>query len=192
MNIMTAPDVWSGQDRALTVEDMENMPDDEFRYELDDGVLIVSPAPSNLHQRVVFRLSQVLHAACPPDLEVLPGPGVNLSQFQHRVPDVAVVRADSMETVFQVVPPLLAVEVASPRTRLYDRNRKKEVYEQFGIPAYWIVEPDRDKPELMVFELREGRYQQVAVVARDEAFEAALPFPVTVTPSALVRSGPLR
>jgi hypothetical protein len=53
MNVMTAPDVWSGQDRALTVADMENMPDDEFRYELDDGVLIVSPAPSNLHQRVV-------------------------------------------------------------------------------------------------------------------------------------------
>ena len=46
MDAMTIPDVWSGQDRALTVEDMENMPDDEFRYELDDGVLIVSPAPS--------------------------------------------------------------------------------------------------------------------------------------------------
>jgi hypothetical protein len=29
MNAMTAPDVWSDQDRALTVEDMENMPDDE-------------------------------------------------------------------------------------------------------------------------------------------------------------------
>ena len=39
---MTTPDFWSGQDRVLTVEDMENMPDDEFRYELDDGVLIVS------------------------------------------------------------------------------------------------------------------------------------------------------
>jgi hypothetical protein len=46
MGVMTVPDVWSGQDRMLTVEDMENMPDDEFRYELDDGVLIVSPAPS--------------------------------------------------------------------------------------------------------------------------------------------------
>ena len=45
MDAMTIPDVWSGQDRTLTVEDMENMPDDEFRYELDDGVLIVSPAP---------------------------------------------------------------------------------------------------------------------------------------------------
>jgi hypothetical protein len=28
MNVMTAPDVWSDQDRALTVEDMENMPGD--------------------------------------------------------------------------------------------------------------------------------------------------------------------
>jgi hypothetical protein len=50
MDAVTIPDVWSGQDRALTVEDMESMPDDEFRYELDDGVLIVSPAPSTLHQ----------------------------------------------------------------------------------------------------------------------------------------------
>jgi Uma2 family endonuclease len=79
---------------------------------------------------------------------VLLGVGVNINQYQNRVPDVAVVRADSMETVFQVVPPLLAVEMASPRTRLYDRNRKKDVYEQFGVPAYWIVEADRDKPEL--------------------------------------------
>jgi len=38
------------------------------------------------------------------------------------------------------------VEVASHRTRLYDRNRKKDVYEGFGIPAYWIVEPDPDRP----------------------------------------------
>jgi Uma2 family endonuclease len=187
MNVMTAPDVWSGQDRALTVADMENMPDDEFRYELDDGVLIVSPAPSSLHQRVVLRLAVVLDAACPPELEVLAGVGVNISRFQHRVPDVAVVRADSMDTVFQERPPALAVEVASPRTRLYDRNRKKDVYEQFGIVSYWIVEPDRDKPELIAFELRDGRYQEVARVAGDEAFNAALPFPVTVTPSALVR-----
>ena len=56
MGVMTVPDVWSDQDRALTVEDMENMPDDQFRYELDDGVLIVSPAPSTLHQLAVARL----------------------------------------------------------------------------------------------------------------------------------------
>jgi Uma2 family endonuclease len=189
MSVMTAPDVWADQGRTLTVEDMENMPDDEFRYELDDGVLIVSPAPSNLHQLAVFRLSQILDAVCPPELLVVPGVGVNLSRHQHRVPDVAVVRADSMDTVFQVRPPALAVEVGSPRTRLYDRNRKKDVYEKFGIVSYWIVEPDAAKPELTVFELRDGRYQETARVTGDESFAAALPFPVTVTPSALVRVG---
>jgi Uma2 family endonuclease len=101
---------------------------------------------------------------------------------------VAVVRSDATETVFQERPPALAVEVASPRTRLYDRNRKKDVYEQFGIQAYWIVEPDPDKPELTAFQLRDGRYEQVAQVAGDEAFHAEPPFPVTVTPSELVRA----
>jgi hypothetical protein len=38
-----------------------------------------------------------------------------------------------------------------------------------------------------VFELHDGRYQQVARVVGDDAFEAAQPFPVTVIPSALVR-----
>ena len=47
-----------------------------------------------------------------------------------------VVRAESFGTVFQERPPRLAVEVASPRTWLYDRNRKKDIYQQFGIPAY--------------------------------------------------------
>jgi len=189
MKGMTAPDVWSDQGRALTVEDMENMPDDEFRYELDDGVLIVSPAPSSLHQHVVFRLAQVLDAACPPELLVLPGPGMNLSRHQHRVPDVAVVGADCLGTVFQERPPLLVVEVASPRTRLYDRNRKKDVYEQFGVGCYWIVDPDPGQPELTAFELRGGSYRLVARVAGDEAFRAAAPFPVTVAPSALARAG---
>ena len=188
MNVMTAPDVWSDQGRALTVEDMENMPDDEFRYELDDGVLIVSPAPSSLHQLVVFRLAQILDGARPPELLVLPGVGVNISRFQHRVPDLAIVRADSMGTVFQERPPELVVEVASPRTRLYDRNRKKDVYEGFGIPAYWIADPDPDKPALTAFEVREGRYRQVAHVAGDGEFLATLPYPVTVIPSALVRA----
>src|SRR5437764_9719669 len=61
MSVMTIPDAWYVQDRTLTVEDMESMPDDEFRYELDDGVLIVSPAPSRLHQLAVTRLAVTLY-----------------------------------------------------------------------------------------------------------------------------------
>src|ERR1700685_3807942 len=128
MSVMTAPEVWADQGRTLTVEDMENMPDDEFRYELDDGVLIVSPAPPTLHQLAVARLTVLLSAACPDGLVVLPGVGVNISKFQHRVPDVAGGRAGCLGSFFQETPPELVVEVASPRTRLYDRNRKKDVY----------------------------------------------------------------
>jgi Uma2 family endonuclease len=83
----------------------------------------------------------------------------------------------------------LAVEVASPRTRLYDRNRKKDVYQGFGIPACWIVQPDRDRPELTVFELRKGSYEQTAHVTGDEEYRAVLPFPVTIAPSQLVTLG---
>ncbi|MGO9293287.1 MAG: Uma2 family endonuclease [Streptosporangiaceae bacterium] len=192
---MTTDGVWHGQDRTLTVADMAGMPDDEFRYELDDGMLVVSPAPSTLHQLAVTRLTLVLSAQCPPDLVVLAGPGVNLSAVQHRVPDVEVVPAGSVESrqsLFLETPPLLAVEVASPRTRLYDRNRKKDVYEQFGIPAYWIIEPDRDQPELTVFELAVGRYKLTARVTGDDQFRARAPFPVTVTPASLVTTAPLR
>ena len=189
MDAMTVPDFWSGQDRMLTVEDMENMPDDEFRYELDDGVLIVSPAPSPMHQLAVTRLAVVLSAACPAGLFVLAGVGVNITRFQHRVPDVAVVRADAFDAFFQETPPELAVEVASPRTRLYDRNRKKDVYQGFGIPVYWIVDPDRDRPALTVFELRTGAYEQTAQVTGDQAYHAEIPFPVTIVPSELVTLG---
>jgi Uma2 family endonuclease len=84
------------------------------------------------------------------------------------------------------VSPELVVEVASPRTRLYDRNRKKDVYQGFGIPAYWIVEPDRDRPELTVVELRSGAYEQAAHVLGSEEYRAVAPFPVTIVPSELV------
>jgi Uma2 family endonuclease len=186
MSVMTIPEAWYLQDRALTVEDMQNMPDDEFRYELDDGVLIVSPAPSRLHQLAVSRLTVILSVACPGGLEVLAGVGVNVSRFQHRVPDVAVVRAGSLDTFFEESPPELVVEVASPRTRLYDRNRKKDIYESFGVPAYWIVEPSPDHPELIVFELRSGAYEQTAHVVGGERYQALSRFEVSIVPADLV------
>ena len=98
-------------------------------------------------------------------------------------------RVDPFDTLFQETPPELAIEVASPRTRLYDRNRKKDVYQGFGIPAYWIVEPDRDRPELTAFELRKGSYEQTVHVTGDEEYRAVLPFPITIAPSQLVTLG---
>jgi hypothetical protein len=91
------PDVWPHEDRPLTVRDMENMPDDGNRYELDEGMLIVSPAPFNNHQIVTDNIRDILRAARTPDFIVVSGPGINLSELQHRIPHVAVIRREGFK-----------------------------------------------------------------------------------------------
>jgi Uma2 family endonuclease len=77
--------------------------------------------------------------------------------------------------------------VRSPSTALIDLNRKKAAYEKFGVPSYWIIDPDRDRPELTVFELGpDGRYAQVAQVAGPASFPARKPFAVDIVPEELV------
>jgi hypothetical protein len=88
MSVMTASQFVLSVDRPLTVADLDLTPDDGRRYELDDGVLVVSPAPMPIHQRVLHRLQVCLQAACPAEFEVLPGPGVQLSEIQYRIPDL--------------------------------------------------------------------------------------------------------
>jgi Uma2 family endonuclease len=191
MSVMSASRTELPDDRPLTVADLDLLPDDGNRYELDDGVLVVSPAPALKHQFVLGRLTVVLEAARPHDFIVLPGPGVEMSKYQYRIPDLVVVRIDSVgfEDVSVTKPPPLAVEIASPSTAMYDRNRKKDVYAGFGIASYWIVTPSLDKPALTAFELRRGRYSEIAYVTGDEVFAATRPFRVDVVPAALV-AGP--
>jgi Plasmid pRiA4b ORF-3-like protein len=52
-----------------------------------------------------------------------------------------------------------------------------------------IVEPDRDRPELTLFELRSGTYEQAAHVIGDDEYRAIIPFPVTIVPAELVTLG---
>src|SRR5262249_55254792 len=150
MSVMTASRTELPDDRPLTVRDLDLLPDDGNKYELDDGVLVVSPAPAINHQLVLARLTVLLQAAGPADFLVLPGPGVEMTKFQFRIPDLVVVRVDSIGIEDKAVtkPPVLAVEIASPSTAIYDGNRKKDVYATFGIAAYWIVKPSLDDPRL--------------------------------------------
>jgi Uma2 family endonuclease len=84
------------------------------------------------------------------------------------------------------VPPLLVVEVRSPSTAFIDLNRKKAAYERFGVPSYWIVDPEPARPELTVFQLRDGGY---ALDARStQPLTVSEPFTVTVAPAELTRA----
>jgi Uma2 family endonuclease len=102
------------------------------------------------------------------------------------IPDLVVIRQDQLSAPRVTRSPLLAVEIQSPSIALFDLNTKKAVYERFSIESYWIVVPQVDQPELIAFELREGRYEQVAHVTGSKPFPATRPFDVEVVPAQLV------
>lgn len=186
MAVMSIAEAWPAAGRAFTVADLDRMPDDGRRYELLDGTLIVSPRLTNAHQEVAMELAVRLRSACPRHLRVIPEPAVQLSAATEFDPDIAVIQREQVHASKCTVPPLLVVEIRSPSTALIDLGRKKAAYEQFGVPAFWVVDPRVKKPSLTVFELADGRYRQAARVSGDEPYHAQQPFPVEVVPSALV------
>lgn len=187
MTVMTISPTALPFGRALTADDLEQIPDDGHRYELLDGTLLVSPAPAWEHQHVQGALFVLLWQACPAGMRTLPAPfAVRLTPDTELQPDILVARYEDLTPKNLPVAPLLAVEVRSPSTALIDLNLKKAAYEKYGVPSYWIVDPDPDTPALRVFELDDrGRYVQIADVTGSDAFTAERPFPLTVTPAEL-------
>jgi Uma2 family endonuclease len=183
---MTIAEAWPAAGQPFTVAELDRMPDDGRRYELVDGVLVVSPRPVKAHQAVAAALLVLLRQECPEDMRAFHEPAVQLSPRTEFDPDIVVIPAQHLPGAKVTEPPHLVVEVRSPRTALIDLNVKKAAYERFGVDSYWIVVPDIDHPELIVFELREGRYERVAQVTGDEPFRAERPFAVEVIPARLV------
>lgn len=172
---------WS---RPLTVDDLDAMPDDGHRYELIDGTLLVSPAPSDAHQSVVVNLVVLLKAACPPDLRVRVAPyDVTLGLDTRVQPDVLVTRKADITQRGLFVAPLLAVEVLSPNTWRTDLGAKMTRYADAGVPSYWLVDPD--ELWLRAYELKAGAYELLAEVGPGEEWTSVHPYPVRVTPATL-------
>lgn len=187
MVAMSIAEAWPPAGQLFTVDDLDRMPEDGRRYELLDGVLIVSPRPRVLHQEVAFQLAVQLREACPAQLRVIPEPAVMLTRITEFDPDIVVIRRELLREAKVTEPPLLIVEVRSPSTALIDLNRKKSAYEQFGVPSYWIVDPDPDRPELTVFELGpDGRYEECGRAHGTAPFRALRPFAVDIVPARLV------
>lgn len=185
MSVVTIAEAWPAAGRPFTVAELDQIPDDGRRYELLDGALVVSPRPTTIHQYVAMRLLRALADACPEDLCVVPEPAVMLGPQTEFDPDLVVVRMDQIGGAKFTEPPLLVVEIRSPSTALIDLNRKKTAYERFGVPTYWILNPDPPQPELAVFELRGGSYSLTAKASG--SFAAASPFTVSLDLADLTR-----
>ena len=128
----------------LDYDDYCAIPADDKRYELIDGRVHVTPAPSPLHQRVVLRLARALsdHFTAPAEVFVSP---IDVILTQHDVvqPDVVVVTNPAQVSKRGIEgAPLLVIEVLSPTTTAYDRTTKAQRYAALGVPHFWIVDPE--------------------------------------------------
>ena len=127
----------------LSYDDLQAMPDDGHRYELVDGVLIVTPAPRVSHQRAVARLIVLLAGAAGDEHDVLPAPfDYKVSDLTVLQPDLLVARRTDLGAERLERTPLLVVEVQSPSTRRIDLGTKRLAFEGAGVPWYWLIDPE--------------------------------------------------
>ncbi|MGH9277840.1 MAG: Uma2 family endonuclease [Acidimicrobiales bacterium] len=175
--------------RPFTYEDLEDLPEDGYRREIIGGSLIVTPAPNARHQLVVAQLLALLHSAKTATIAVLTAPyDWRLPDGGSVQPDLVVVRRDDVDLDGPLpasARPLLVVEVLSPSNPEQDRAVKKALYEQLGVPAFWLVDPAT--PSIAVFRLHRGRYQLEVTATGNDVLESDWPFPVRVVPGELLR-----
>jgi Uma2 family endonuclease len=135
-----------------TVADLEHFPSDGNRYELLDGVLLVTPTPNAAHQLLAMRLGHILMREInAPDRAYVFGPGVVTYPPRTQLePDVLVVPARVPVSSKWIDYPdhWLAVEIYSPSSRIYDRDFKRDAYHALGVHDVWLIDIDDRSIEL--------------------------------------------
>ncbi|HSJ14628.1 MAG TPA: Uma2 family endonuclease [Longimicrobiales bacterium] len=139
MSDPTQPYTW-------TYAEYARFPDDGNRYEVIDGEVLVTPAPSPRHQHILGqlyrRLSEYVErhrlGVVLPDVDVLFVTGQFLRPDLVFVPDAA--RAGITDRGVEL-PPGLIVEVLSPTSSSIDRVKEPRRYGDFGVPEYWVADP---------------------------------------------------
>lgn len=138
--------------RKLDYSDYAALPDDGKRYEVLEGGLLVTPAPSPFHQRTSKKLQDQLRAYFEARSlgEVFNAPiDVVLGEHDILQPDLVVVaRPEQISRRAIEGAPLLVVEILSPSTSRQDRGIKARRYAALGILHYWIVDPATSRVEL--------------------------------------------
>ncbi len=130
-----------------TYDDYRQMPDDGIRYEVIDGDLHMTPAPSTSHQRASKRIQieLILQLERSGKAVVYDAPiDVIFSDTRTVQPDLIVVvneRANIISERGIEGAPDLVVEISSPGTSKRDHETKRKLYASEGVREYWLVDP---------------------------------------------------
>lgn len=176
----------------------EDAPDGS-RYELVDGSVLMSPAPSMGHQLAGDRLARILTDGAPRGLLPVTATGIAMGDRTALIPDILVVDLAAFADGAKVPDPSqvhLVVEIVSPSTTTTDRTLKPAKYAAAGIPHFWRLEMVRFRglgidrlPVLFTYALDADReYRLTRRLAAGTAAKIEEPFPVTLDPADLVVS----
>lgn len=174
MTVLTKK-ITAAEYRALEFEDTDN-----FQYELLNGEIVKKASPTIQHQRILRRVVKLFekHLDANPAGELFFAPlDVALDDFNVPQPDVLFVgkeRSHIINEAEQVIlgPPDLLVEIISGGSIRRDRIEKKDLYEQFGVTEYWIVDPNNRSVE--VYRLHEGRYKLFSFAAESGKIQSSV------------------
>lgn len=154
------------QTKPATLEDLAATPDDGRIYELLNGEIIVSAAPTFRHQLVLQVLYQSLYGWTQEHdggIAMIAPTDVVLNDANALQPDLFVLMDDNRGEIvngkFNGVPDL-AVEIISPTSRSRDATVKAMRYALAGVREFWLADPDLRT--LNIFILADGVYAEVS------------------------------
>ena len=131
-----------------TADMVRALPDDGNIYEVVHGELLVTPAPRPWHEEVAHRLLETVRAYLRREpIGHAFGSRSDLSWGLRDVlvsPDLFVVTLDEARRLdwLALRTVLLAAEVISPSSTRADRFTKRRLYQEHGVPLYWVIDPD--------------------------------------------------
>jgi Uma2 family endonuclease len=143
---------------------MEFDDNDPYIYELINGKLVRKSAPQPRHQRISGNLYDLMRQFIKKNNlgELFYAPiDVFLDEENVPQPDLVFISkersfiVDEFDGILGI--PDLVVEIISPSSIRMDRVDKKDLYEGFGVPEYWLIDPKNTAIE--VFSFQNGRYK---------------------------------
>ena len=140
--------------------------EDEKRYEIYEGELIMVPAPATKHQKISWKIEFIMGGFVEENKlgDIFHAPtDVVLAEDVIVQPDILFIskeRGDIIKPQAVMAPPDLVVEIASPSTTYYDTVKKRGLYQRFGVKEFWLVFPEEKAIEVMTLE--EGIYREFA------------------------------
>ena len=167
MDMNTAAETLKSSERAsirrYTYDELiAEMAETNQPHELWDGELIMAPAPFFSHQKIALRFYRTLDDwVTPRDLGEVVASSIDMVLSPHRAvqPDVAFIAKERLNIIDRAImgPVDLAAEVISLGGRNRDRIEKRDLYEQYGVKEYWIIDPE--PPTVEVLHMVNSRYE---------------------------------